>query len=241
MKKIFVTLLIGLLDAIIGAWKDYPYEGFRLVSFLRSPLLALLWFPILNKAASPLICALATLAYVRLSNEIWKLIILQRERNDFKIPQILHWNKKPVKNIPIRLFLFSFAILAMVLLPSLFDLNVNKLHGIVLALLAGVYISLGGFYKDAPFEGFNARKFPRSALVGFLAGILMVQVTSKAWEVLLSSAGFERLIVESYKAFSRRKPGKFKKEITPKTSKKLELIFMVSYLVTLFLFLIANI
>jgi hypothetical protein len=89
---------------------------------------------------------------------------------------------------------------------------VNILGALIMGLFAGTLIATFGAMKDTRWEGFSSRKFVRSPIIAIVWSIIAFY----AFEVgdlficLGFSAGFERLTVEVWKGFIRRKkPSKF--------------------------------
>jgi len=86
----------------------------------------------------------------------------------------------------------------------------NATAALVVGALVGLHVASWGMYKDALYEGFCARKYARSVLVG-AAAALVLQLTlhfalDTAGGVLLlfgTAYALERGLVESWKAFLR--------------------------------------
>ena len=77
-------------------------------------------------------------------------------------------------------------------------------------LLAGVHAATWGMYKDAPHEGFSARKYARSPVLGVAVGALAQALTgldpSDAGDLVLLFGvvyAVERALAEIYKTFLR--------------------------------------
>lgn len=71
-----IGLAAGLLVAMGGAVKDAPYEGFKPLTFWRSPIVAAIEAPILAVAfdwPNPFLLALATIATERATVEGYKI------------------------------------------------------------------------------------------------------------------------------------------------------------------------
>jgi len=70
--------------------------------------------------------------------------------------------------------------------------------------------SVGGAWKDAPIEGFDVKKFPRSFLVMLGSIILLHFFTNNLLLLTMGAADLERVIIEFYKTFIiLSTPGKF--------------------------------
>ncbi len=89
---------------------------------------------------------------------------------------------------------------------------------LAMAYITGMVVSIGGAYKDAPFEGFQILKFQRSAIVLlFLSPLLYLMGPAPLGFVICMYGGLERFTVEYYKTYIQRNmSGKFK----PDTQRK---------------------
>ena len=81
---------------------------------------------------------------------------------------------------------------------------------LLVGAVAGLHVASWGMYKDALYEGFSARKYARSVIVGALAGLVLqlglrFDLTSAGGLLLLFATTYalERGLVESWKAFLR--------------------------------------
>ena len=86
----------------------------------------------------------------------------------------------------------------------------TALPAAAVGLLAGVHAATWGMYKDAPHEGFSARKYARSPVLGVVIGILAQALTgldpyTARGLVLLFGMVYavERALAEVYKTFLR--------------------------------------
>ncbi len=85
---------------------------------------------------------------------------------------------------------------------------------VVAAAVSGLYTSLWGTFKDAPWEGFKPRTFPRSILFSLGIAILLLGVPTLRDRVAYLGfvavfflvMGLERFLAELYKGFFRREP-----------------------------------
>jgi hypothetical protein len=66
--------------------------------------------------------------------------------------------------------------------------------------LAGLLCALGGSVKDAPYEGFKPHIFVRSPIVGTLAGVLSLTLTTDFFLAVAFSGCVERVVVEDENA-----------------------------------------
>ena len=77
-------LIAGLVSAIMGAWKDAPIEGFELLKFLRSPLIAMSYGLLLAPYTQELLPAgVAALGFTIASIETYKTFIDGRPPGKF--------------------------------------------------------------------------------------------------------------------------------------------------------------
>ena len=86
--------MVGLHIASWGAYKDAPYEGFRLISYLRSVLLAAVLaivITVLAPGLAPSIVVLVGAVYAveRLATEGWKSILREQDQTLYTIPMRL--------------------------------------------------------------------------------------------------------------------------------------------------------
>jgi hypothetical protein len=69
----FAGLLVGLVIAVGGGWKDAPKEGFSILKFFRSPMMTVSYALILASATeSHLLIATAAIGFERATAETWK-------------------------------------------------------------------------------------------------------------------------------------------------------------------------
>ena len=85
--------------------------------------------------------------------------------------------------------------------------------------ITGLLVSLGGAYKDAPFEGFKILKFQRSGLVLAICSPLFYFLNDPMHPISLGflvymNGGLERFVVEYYKTYIQRTmSGKFRPDL----------------------------
>lgn len=208
----------GLITASWGAYKDSPYEGFSPFSFVRSVVVTSLYYFGLkyflthnNFSSHPLLVMLSAIAFERLTQEFNKAFIRKTQReNTYKIPQLFHYMGNVFSYV--ERLLIGLAVI-IVLLTGLFLLIKTRISGyswIWIGLLMATIPSIGGAYKDAPIEGFDIKKFPRSFLIMFSSIVLLHTLTDNMMILVAAGAGLERVLVEYYKTFVIRSiPGKF--------------------------------
>ncbi|MGQ0704225.1 MAG: hypothetical protein ACT4PM_13960 [Gemmatimonadales bacterium] len=73
VKAVTVGALGGWFSAFGGAWKDAPIEGFQILKFFRSPLIASGWaFLLYGLGATPVQGMLGAIGYTVATTETWK-------------------------------------------------------------------------------------------------------------------------------------------------------------------------
>jgi hypothetical protein len=87
LNKIYITIIIGVFAALSGALKDAPYEGFNLITFFRSPAIAIvlgILLSILFPAITGKFLLLAIAGGERIVSEFYKKIFRGRIPGKFK-------------------------------------------------------------------------------------------------------------------------------------------------------------
>lgn len=241
MTETVLPLIIGasagLAMASLGALKDTRYgdEQFSPRAFVRSPILgAMLGLGILwtgwpcPRAASPAVLFLAVMALERLTTETYKLFLRPAPAGR-RVPSQAAILGRPIES-PLRRMVLGlcFVAAAAAILASVGRLGTITpgIEAMCFGLFAGVLVAVGGAWKDAPIEGWSTSAFLRSPL---LAAVVAVLISMGSWSQNLHAQGVtdatslffvclggERLLVESYKAFiRRRRPSKFFEPVNP--------------------------
>ena len=227
---IYVTSAIigaisGLHSACWGTYKDSLYENVETYKFIRSIFLGailgvvLYKFLIYNNITNINLGVFFVfiMAFERLLTESLKAFVRNEKQDKYKIPSRLHFLGRTIENkylrIVIGLLFISLAIFSFYI-PELLPVNLgsNILNGAFWGLIAGLWGSAaGGAWKDAPIEGFDKLSFFRSPAVGLVWGMILSFFTTNFSFLLFATMGAERMTVEFYKTFLRRRtPGKFK-------------------------------
>lgn len=232
---VLIPIAGGLLTASWGAYKDSPYEGFSKVSFVRSVLITILFYFLLDVLSqykdSLGILMLSAVACERITQEFCKAFFCKSQRAKiYKIPQSFHVLGKVVSY---KRRLFFGTILTTLVIATFWLLNrviVNDSNWILFGLVLATLPSVGGAWKDAPIEGFDFAKFPRSFLIMFGSTWLLHASTQNLFLLVMAAAGLERLLVEFFKTFIVKSvPGKFVGNvISPEWLKRRD-VFIVSY------------
>lgn len=93
--------------------------------------------------------------------------------------------------------------------------NLNILGALIMGLFAGGFTATTGMLKDIRWEGFLLRKFVRSPIIALSWSIVAFYAfqVNDLFICMGFCAGMERLTVEVWKGFIRRKkPSKFNNE-----------------------------
>lgn len=206
------------MTASWGAYKDSPYEGFSRVSFIRSIFstfffyFLIVWILRMNgDVANQLVIMCAAIAFERIAQEFNKAFFRTHQREGiYKIPQSFHIFGNVVA-YPQRLFLgIIVSVLIGIAVFYLAQIKVANNTWIYIGIGVAIIPSLGGAWKDAPIEGFEVKKFPRSFLIMVAAVALLHALTDNMLVLIMGAAGLERIAVEFYKTFIvSSTPGKF--------------------------------
>jgi hypothetical protein len=225
MSIVYVGLLgclTGLHAASWGAFKDSPFEGFRMTSFVRSILVAVAAAVALSTQTRlestlfPVVLIGLLYAAERLVTEWWKSFVREDEQDSYSIPMRIAVGGRPVNaRLPryaTGLGVASALALACWAAVSLQPARPGPIWQSVLVGGAGGWLTaVGGAWKDAPIEGFSGWKFLRSPVVATTWALVLLPFTD-SWAVLaVSAGGLSVASIETYKTFltGGRPPGKF--------------------------------
>ena len=216
---IVVGALTGLHAATWGAFKDSPFEGFRVMKFVRSVALGV----VAAEAAHRLtgvsdLLVLIGLAYCaeRLATEWWKAILREDRQDAYTIPMRLAVRGRTVDH-RLNRYAAGVAILTGLLgVLTLATAAQDRLAALPLWLLValggvgGWLTAFGGAWKDAPIEGFETLKFFRSPVVATAWATVLVPFTTNLPVLAVAAAGWSVISIETYKTFlDGGAPGKF--------------------------------
>ncbi len=222
----YFPFLIGILAGVhagsYGAYKDSPYEGFMLRRVVRElviassiGLLLSVYFVEWIRGEEYFVIFLVIFAGSRCVTEFYKLFIRVESQKLYTIPTQIHFfgrvsNSRVKRLLAGGLTVLFFALICIFGEYALAGL-LNLFKGLVLGLLMGLATAIAGSYKDGFFEGFDGVKFLRSPSLGLIGGVFVSVFTSNVLFLILGSVGFERVVVELYKAFLKKGywPGKF--------------------------------
>ncbi len=218
---IFITgAVVGINNALWGALKDSPYEGFSWKKIITTVVLAMgiafgitVVYPIENAV---MLFGFTYLLSVFL-REYWKSFLRVEDQTKYTIPMAFHIRGRVVTNAWLRfagaLVYVIFLILITVglfLLGSFDQTRIVWPLYILVGTLGGWISAFGGAWKDAPIEGFQIAKFFRSPIVSLCWSLLLYGFLHSYIAVAYVSLGFTVMTIEFYKSvLSGKTPGKF--------------------------------
>ncbi len=225
--QLLVTVVSGLYTSLWGAFKDSPYEGWKPRTFPRSiwfhlALFALLYLvpPWRERLGDLTLFQLFFLimGLERFLAEIYKGFFRTEDQEKYFVPSRITFFGRHVDSDLAR-YAAGAAIVAAVFAVLWIGAPVERFWMfVVTAYGTGLLVSLGGAYKDAPFEGFRPLKFQRSGLVLALLSPLFWFANPSApvglGFLIYMNGGLERFVVEYYKTYVQRNmSGKFRPDL----------------------------
>jgi hypothetical protein len=221
-----VGLLAGTHAAIWGMYKDAVHEGFTVARFARSVVVGAAVAVVVQAVfalALPRPAALVVLfglAYAaeRGVVEVWKTFVREEDQSKYHIPMQLSVRGVPVAARRTRLAVGAAYVLAVALclggiarLDHLTPSPSPAARFAIAGLCVGAIVAIGGAWKDAPKEGFDALKFLRSPALTVGFALLLSQLTESHLQAAVGALGYERATAETYKTFffPARPRGKF--------------------------------
>ena len=224
-----ISVVSGLYTSLWGAFKDSPYEDFKPRTFPRSIYFHLAIFCILYFAPLPRHADFFALGWVqvffltmgieRFLAELYKGFFRTEDQDKYFVPSRMTFFGRYVASDGLRYAVGTALVLgvfAVLMIPAPLTTFWSFL---LIAYLTGLLVSLGGAYKDAPFEGFHWLKFQRSGLVLAVCAPLFYFLNDPAHPIPLGflvymNGGLERFIVEYYKTYVQRTmSGKFRPDL----------------------------
>ena len=218
----------GLYTCLWGAFKDSPFEGFKARAFPRSMYfsvaicLALYSVPQLRDALLPLgwfQVFFLIMGLERFLAELYKGFFRSEDQTKYFVPSRITFFGRHVHSDLIR---HAVGVVLVAIVFAVLLVPVPVQHFLLFAAIAygtGLIVSLGGAYKDAPFEGFKPLKFQRSGLVLALMSPLLYWLNDGGHPVTVGllvymNGGLERFCVEYYKTYIQRNmSGKFRPDL----------------------------
>lgn len=253
MNEVFLFVLIGLLAGLIpasvNAWKDPPYEGFSFSKFPRSLVTGgvLGWLMYYFQKYNYI--QIDNLGYVflsvycleRLVGETIKACFLSRVHKEYQqFYKQYHLTFDTYRTRVIMGWIFfavvsiGFAYSVQILHAYSSTIAHSHFWGALIGLLAGLIVATGGALKDSPSEGFEFDKFLRSPIVGLVGGWFLVGISSRMDLLLMACIGFDRVVLEGYKAyFSGKTRGMFDRmKVKYPLWKHERYVFFVTYIIS---------
>jgi len=223
-----VSIASGLYTSLWGAFKDSPYENFKPKTFPRSiyfhiVILGVLYFVPLFKddfgALGLFQVFFLIMGLERFIAELYKGFFRTEDQSKYFVPSRITFFGRHVASDLLRYAVGTVLVLG-VFTVVLIPVPVTSFWIFLLTAYAtGLLVSLGGAYKDAPFEGFQPLKFQRSGVVLALCSPLFFFLNDAMHPVSLGflvymNGGLERFVVEYYKTYIQRTmSGKFRPDL----------------------------
>ena len=226
--QLAVSAISGLYTSLWGAFKDSPYEGLKPKTFPRSIYFNVVIFLVLYfvppfdarvQALSLFQLFFLTMGLERFLAEIYKGFFRTEDQDKYFVPSRITFFGTHVASDLLR-YGTGVVIVAVVFAVTWIDVTVESFVAVAITAYAtGLLVSLGGAYKDAPFEGFMPLKFQRSGFVLALLSPVFYFSNNPAAPISLGfliymNGGLERFVVEYYKTYIQRNmSGKFRPDL----------------------------
>jgi hypothetical protein len=226
LAGVLVGLLAGAHAATWGAYKDSPFEGFRLVSFIRSIVvggsaaMAVAYWSWSSRGIPLRLAVAVGVVYglERLATEWWKAFVRNDDQRAYTIPMRFAVAGEPIDNRGVRYM--TGAAIGLGIIGGLVGVAAAQralpdapawIVVCTVGALGGWATAVGGAWKDAPIEGFSGWKFLRSPTVATSWALPVSLLTANWCVMLLATSGFAVITIETYKTFftGGRPPGKF--------------------------------
>jgi hypothetical protein len=220
LQSLAVAGVIGVLSgthtAIWGMYKDAIHEGFAASRFARSVIvgalvaMAIQMALVLPLPAASAIIVLFGLAYAaeRGIVEVWKTFVREEDQSKYTIPMQFSIRGVPVRARAARLAAgAAYVAVVGLCLAAVARVDAGPLgeptavRSAVAGLVVGLVIAIGGAWKDAPSEGFDALKFFRSPCLTVAFALLLSHLAGSYLQIAVAAIGYERAAAETYKTF----------------------------------------
>ena len=225
---LIVTILSGLYTSLWGAFKDSPYEGLKAGTFPRSICFNVAIFAVLYAVPTTRAqlghLGLFQLFFLvmgaeRFLAELYKGFFRSEDQSKYFVPSRITFFGRFIASDLLR-YGVGALLVALVLAVMFIDVPISGFGAFaVTGYATGLVVSLGGAYKDAPFEGFHVLKFQRSGVVLAIASPLFYWINDPFTAaplgfLIFMNGGLERFVVEYYKTYIQRNmSGKFRPDI----------------------------
>ena len=223
-----VIVFSGLYTSLWGAFKDSPYEGYKPWTFPRSILFHVVIFAVLYNL-EPFAQSFGQLKLFqmfflvmgleRFLAELYKGFFRTEDQGKYFVPSRITFLGRHVESDPVRYAVGAVLVVGVCLVALVPGPVTSFWTFLLIAYGTGLIVSLGGAYKDAPFEGFMWLKFQRSAAVLAVSSPLFyylndVESPISIGFLIYMNGGLERFLVEYYKTYIQRNmSGKFRPDI----------------------------
>jgi hypothetical protein len=209
---ITLSLAAGLHAALLGAWKDSPFESFKPGSFCRELFLATLVGVALcavDRLASPFLIFVTAFTLTRIVTEFYKMFVRRDRQDVYRIPTQVHWVGHVFTSAPVRLALGVgwlagiYGVYALIRqLPHSWPAQLVAPAG---GALMGLALAIGGGYKDGSVTKFELRKFVRSPINGAIGGVIVASHAAGLPFLVAGAIACERMLTELF--FKVMRPG----------------------------------
>ncbi|MBT3605071.1 MAG: hypothetical protein HOE48_23390 [Candidatus Latescibacteria bacterium] len=223
-----VSLVSGLYTSFWGAFKDSPFEDFKKPTFPRSVyfhaviFVALYFIPLFQASFAVLKyfqIFFLVMGLERFLAELYKGFFRTEDQSKYFVPSRITFFGKHVQSDILRYLVGTVLVLAVFAVVTIPFPITSFWMFLLVAYATGLLVSLGGAYKDAPFEGFQPLKFQRSGVVLAVCSPLFYFISDPMQPVSLGfliymNGGLERFVVEYYKTYIQRTmSGKFRPDL----------------------------
>lgn len=218
---VLIGMSAGLIATCVNSFKDSPYENFVWAKFFRSFVLGAIAGSVYYGLSRVEILTFDNLGILLLAiipaerglGELYKGFL--KKANHVEYVHAFENLGMPLKNYGLKLLL-ALGVLAVhtifisinvfVITPAILSTSMSLiLKGALIGAVSTLIVAIGGGVKDSQFEGWDTVKFFRSPFLGLFTGAFLIFFTQSPLLLFLSNIGLERVAVECYKTFIRRR------------------------------------